>query len=72
MNDVELESFKRRIIKETVDLRIDKLLDLRNLIIGARSFDDLTSKLKSEVKWLSETFPELGEGSSEDKKIDMP
>lgn len=44
----ELEAFKEEIIKGYVDPYLDRLLDLRNILKGAQSFNEISEALEHE------------------------
>ena len=78
MNEEEkLGLFKEEFVKGYVDRHLDRLLDLRNAIQSAESFDGINDLMKKEYEFIRAEFeltpkPEIEpETKNEDKKADM-
>jgi hypothetical protein len=57
--DKELEEFKQKFIKGYVDPYLDRLLDLRNIIKNATTYEEITIALdneKNSLKGIVETI----------------
>ena len=68
----KLEQFKEEFVKGYVDRHLDRLLDLRNAIQKAESFDEIQGLMKKEHEFIRTEFGiETKQEKNEDKKADM-
>jgi len=56
---LELEEFKQNFIKGYIDTYLDRLLDLRNIIKRAKTYDEIVKALDDEKKALKKTIVDL-------------
>lgn len=55
----ELDEFKNKFIKGYIDPYLDRLLDLRNIIKSATTYDEISEALAKEKKAVQEVISEL-------------
>ena len=73
----ELERFKKELSETYIDASFDRLLDLRNRVKNADSFEEIQTLMEREHQFLQTEFglakvEEEKSKKCEDKKADMP
>ena len=69
MTDLELEAFKDDIRKNVIDKWLSRLLDLRNAVKDATSYEEVNAALHQEIKSLN---VEIKKNEAKKNKKEVP